>query len=244
VTLGTPEGTRAIRGDGGLSQAPFVTLSAVLTSPTSTQTQSADGAINASAPVARMAGQPLYSQTLRHKPHGRWHAPPTRVQPDAVAPVGRANPEGVAAHAAADRGDYDEAVRLWRPLAERGDPDAQYNLGVMYHLGHGVPVDHKAAFSWYRKAADKGVGVAMGNLAILYVSGAKSATDFVQAYKWFTLSIDLISDPNLRQSMTQNRTLISAHMTRAQIDAGEALARAWHAAHRRHKATPRPAIAR
>jgi TPR repeat protein len=228
-----------------LSQAPFVTLSAVLSAPALTQPPTADGAVHASAPVARMAGQPLYSQTLRHKPRGRWQAPQTRVEADAAAPVGRANPEGVAAHAAADRGDYEDAVRLWRPLAERGDPDAQYNLGVMYHLGHGVAVDHKAAFSWYRRAADKGVGVAMGNLAILYVSGAKSTTDFVQAYKWFTLAVERIPDPGMRQSMAQNRQLISANMTRAQVEAGEALARAWVAAHRRHaKATPMPASPR
>jgi hypothetical protein len=210
-----------------------VTLSAVLTSPPASQTQGGQTASDAVPAVARKPGQPLYHQTLRYKPRGRWHSPPTRVQPDAGAPAGRRNPDGVAAHAAADRGDYDEAVRLWRPLAERGDPDAQYNLGVMYHLGHGVPVDTRVAFSWYRKAADKGVGVAMGNLAILLVNNAKSPTDFVQAYKWLTLSIDLIHDPALRQSMAHNRSVIAANMTPAQVEAGESLARAWHAAHRR-----------
>ena len=34
--------------------------------------------------------------------------------------------------AAAQRGDYPTALRLWQPLAEQGHANAQYNLGVMY----------------------------------------------------------------------------------------------------------------
>ena len=33
------------------------------------------------------------------------------------------------------RGDYATALRLWRPLAEHGDPRVQYNLGLMYGMG-------------------------------------------------------------------------------------------------------------
>ncbi len=43
--------------------------------------------------------------------------------------------------AAFKRGDYATAFRLWRPLAEHGDADAQNNLGVMYRSGLGVPQD-------------------------------------------------------------------------------------------------------
>ena len=35
-------------------------------------------------------------------------------------------------------GDYATALREWRPLAEQGNADAQYNLGVMYYNGKGV----------------------------------------------------------------------------------------------------------
>ena len=38
-----------------------------------------------------------------------------------------------------DRKDYETAHKLWLPLAEQGDVDAQYNLGTMYDLGQGVP---------------------------------------------------------------------------------------------------------
>jgi len=55
--------------------------------------------------------------------------------------------------AATLKGDYATAMRLWRPLADQGVASAQYNLGVMYANGQGVPQDYAAAVSWYRKAA-------------------------------------------------------------------------------------------
>ncbi len=41
--------------------------------------------------------------------------------------------------AAAERGDFATALREWTPLAEQGDTIAQYNLGVIYEKGKGVP---------------------------------------------------------------------------------------------------------
>jgi uncharacterized protein len=45
------------------------------------------------------------------------------------------------AKVAYQEGDYTIAQRLWAPLAEKDDPFAQYNLGVMYRYGRGVPED-------------------------------------------------------------------------------------------------------
>ena len=43
---------------------------------------------------------------------------------------------------AANKGDYKTAFSLWKPLAEQGYAKAQYNLGVMYEKGQGVPQDY------------------------------------------------------------------------------------------------------
>ena len=51
------------------------------------------------------------------------------------------------------RGNYASAVSIWRPLAERGDADAQFNLGQSYRLGRGVPTNLSLAKSWLEKAA-------------------------------------------------------------------------------------------
>ena len=42
-----------------------------------------------------------------------------------------------------------------RALAEQGDADAQFNLGIMYANGRGVPQDDAEVVRWYRLAADQ-----------------------------------------------------------------------------------------
>ena len=70
-----------------------------------------------------------------------------------------------------DRGAYDTALKEWRPLADQGDVKAQFNLGVMYQLGQGVPQDYAEAAKWYRLAADQGFAPAQFNLASMYIKG-------------------------------------------------------------------------
>ena len=55
-----------------------------------------------------------------------------------------------------NRGDYATALKEWRPLAEHGDALAQYNLGVMYFMGRGVPQDVVQAHLWLNLAAAQG----------------------------------------------------------------------------------------
>ena len=43
-----------------------------------------------------------------------------------------------------------------RALAEQGDAEAQFSLGIMYDSGRGVPQDATEAIRWYRLAADQG----------------------------------------------------------------------------------------
>jgi cell division septation protein DedD len=65
------------------------------------------------------------------------------------------------------KADYSSAVAIWRPLAEKGDADAQFNLGQAYRLGRGVPINLAAAQSWFERAADKGHIDAQTTLGLL-----------------------------------------------------------------------------
>ena len=60
------------------------------------------------------------------------------------------------ANAAIKRRDYATALRLIRPLAEQGDANAQYNLGVFYDNGLGVPQDKVRAYMWFNLSAAQG----------------------------------------------------------------------------------------
>lgn len=54
------------------------------------------------------------------------------------------------------RGDYATARRILEPLADSGDADAQYWIGVMYAHGKGFPTVCRQAIRWYEKAARQG----------------------------------------------------------------------------------------
>ncbi len=54
------------------------------------------------------------------------------------------------------RGDYDTALKEWRPLAEQGFARAQNNLAKMYRRGQGVPKDDVLAHMWWSLAAAQG----------------------------------------------------------------------------------------
>ena len=65
------------------------------------------------------------------------------------------------------KADYATAVSIWRPLAEKGDADAAFNLGQAYRLGRGVPINLAAAQSWFERAATKGHVDAQTTLGLL-----------------------------------------------------------------------------
>lgn len=73
--------------------------------------------------------------------------------------------EGSAAYS---RGDYATAMRLWQPLADEGNAEAQHWLGLMYRDGRGVSQDYAAALSWFQKAADQGDAAAQINLGGMF----------------------------------------------------------------------------
>ena len=61
--------------------------------------------------------------------------------------------EAVAAY---ERRDYATAIRGFRVHAEQGLASAQYNLGLMYTKGEGVPEDDVLAYAWLNLAAAQG----------------------------------------------------------------------------------------
>jgi TPR repeat protein len=55
-----------------------------------------------------------------------------------------------------ERGDYAAALELWIPVAERGDRQAQRQLGELYRDGKGTPADKIQSLRWYRLASAQG----------------------------------------------------------------------------------------
>ena len=82
-------------------------------------------------------------------------------------------------------GDNAEALRLWVPLAEKGDASVQTILGEMYEMGVRVPQDYSQAVFWYRQAAEQGNTLAQINLGTIYYEGKGLPQDYSQAVFWY-----------------------------------------------------------
>ena len=72
-----------------------------------------------------------------------------------------------------------------RASAEAGEAQAQYNLGVRYTVGEGVPQDYVEAVAWYRRAAEQGHAAAQYGLGVLYGTGEGVPQDYVEAVAWY-----------------------------------------------------------
>ena len=118
-----------------------------------------------------------------------------------------------------DAGDYQEAFRLLEPLAEQGNAQAQYKLGLMYGSGEGVTQDYAKAVPWYRRAAEQGHLDAQLYLANKYQFGFGVPQSDLQAYAWSSIAA-------AQGEMTADviKSSIEDKMTRDQIAKGQELA--------------------
>jgi hypothetical protein len=83
------------------------------------------------------------------------------------------------------KGDYAAAAKELRPLAERGDAEAQYRVGLMYEFGKGFPQDQAQAMVWLGKSAAQGSPSAQTELGVIYANGDGVPQDAVKSVSWF-----------------------------------------------------------
>ena len=91
---------------------------------------------------------------------------------------------------AAQSGDWATALKEWKPLAEEGNANAQFNLGLMYERGYGVPQDYKESVYWYRLAVEQGYEVAQYNLGLMYEKGKGVPQDDKEAVRLYRLAAE------------------------------------------------------
>lgn len=85
--------------------------------------------------------------------------------------------------------NYDEALHWYEKAAERGDIEAQNELGFLYFTGNLVEKDYEKARDWFETAARNGYPLAQYNMGILWYTGNGVETvNMVKAYAWFSLA--------------------------------------------------------
>ena len=88
------------------------------------------------------------------------------------------------------RDNYAESVKWYKLAAEAGDAKAQFNLGVMYDEGKGIPQDDAEAVKWYRLAAEAGIAGAQCRLGRMYDFGEGVPQNYTEAMKWYRLAAE------------------------------------------------------
>jgi TPR repeat protein len=101
--------------------------------------------------------------------------------------IAQADPLGEAQHAQ-EAGDYARAATLYLPLASKGNPLAQFNLGLLFTQGLIIQKDEQAALQWFLAAADQGHAEAQARLGQMYAKGNGVPQDFRKAMHWSTLA--------------------------------------------------------
>ena len=117
--------------------------------------------------------------------------------------------DGIAAH---QRGDYETALGIFRPLAEQNNVAAQYNLAHMYREGQGVLQDFDGAARLYRMAAEQGDGLSQYNLGAMYYNGQGAPRNLVLSYMWLTVSAVAGAE-----NAARSRAILTRQMSSEQI---------------------------
>ena len=111
-------------------------------------------------------------------------------------------------------GDYETAIGEWQPLAEAGNFQAAYALGMAYQI-KGEPAQ---AVPWYEQAASAGLTEAQILLGTMYAEGSEVPRDLVRAYAWLHKAAEK-KGPNAQLILDS----VAALMTAEEIEEAKAL---------------------
>ena len=117
-------------------------------------------------------------------------------------------------------GQYDRAIAVLKPLAEHGDPWAQYSLAVAYDDGFGVPRNFRLALEWYKRAGYQGLADAQYMAGRFYGGGRGVRQDPAKALFWLELAAagghplaPLLRDQHYNQLKDPVRERVAAEAT-------------------------------
>jgi hypothetical protein len=144
----------------------------------------------ASSPVAVVEEKPKEVVVAKRDPakdKAADAAAPPENAPGVISP--KAPPGFAEGFAAAQRGDYLDALVFWQPLATLGYAPAQHNIALMYQRGLGVPAKADIAVNWFTKAAQSGYVQSMNQLAAWFETGGYGmAPDKQRSLEWYKAS--------------------------------------------------------
>jgi TPR repeat protein len=115
--------------------------------------------------------------------------------------------------------------------AERGNAEAQFNLGIIYENGlddsrYAVEGNRPEAMRWLLAAAEQGLARAQIKLAEIYASEPEIPENSVKACAWYLLATTNLGGAHLQKAQSAYQRACS-HLTPSQIIAVRRFAQAW-----------------
>ena len=86
--------------------------------------------------------------------------------------------------------DYTKALELYTEAGEKGDADAQAQVGYIYQYGCGVDPDYEKAMEWNNRAAQQGNAQGQAQIGWLYQQGLGVTQNLDEAGRWYTRAAD------------------------------------------------------
>ena len=142
-------------------------------------------------------------------------APPA-IQQQPTNTIARADSKLSSRFGVAASGDFGTLMKA----AQRGDAEAQFQIGDLYMTGQGVERDPAVAAAWYKAAAQQGHAVAASNLGVLYAEGRGVKQNDAEAADWFHKAADA-GDPG------GENNLGSMYLAGRGVPASDALGAKW-----------------
>lgn len=128
--------------------------------------------------------------------------------------------------------------------AERGDAEAQFNLGIMYENGlddseYAVEGSRPEAMRWLLAAAEQGLPRAQIRLAEIHAGEPDVPESLVSACRWYLLATAQLRGAHLQKAQIAYQRA-SIHLTPAQNAEVRRFAQAWKPKAPAAVATPDP----
>jgi TPR repeat protein len=117
---------------------------------------------------------------------------------------------------------HPKSLEELRKLADEGEADAQWQMGLRYHNGEDVPHDDAQAMQWFLRAAEQGVVSAQSTVGAYYWAGRGVPEDLSNAYFW-----SAIANAQGDEASKIRLEVLASRMTRAQISTARQQADAW-----------------
>lgn len=125
-----------------------------------------------------------------------------------------------------------EDIQLLIKEAKRGDPLAQFRVGLAYSIGKSVPQDHTESVKWYRKAAEQGEFMSQAALARAYFKGQGIPQDYLLSYFWISLATSRVTGKT-HESGAEFREQAAKMLPHEQLMKAQQMTREWEAKHPR-----------